>query len=59
MTFGLKNIFGVLDVHSGKEPRNGFLFSSANWTPWQKKLFDYVALFFLFEILKSSFEKKK
>jgi len=41
MTYGLRNIVGVLKVHSGKEAPSGVFFTYDHWPRFWQKLYDY------------------
>lgn len=42
MTFSVRNVVGILNVHQGKEPPKGLLFDYSSWSHWQRKLYDYI-----------------
>lgn len=41
MTYGPRNIIGVVRVHNGKQPLKGLIFSGEGWPRWLSKLYDY------------------
>jgi len=42
MTYSLRNVVGVLNVHKGKEAPKGLVFTYDHWPYFWQKLYDYV-----------------
>jgi len=44
MTFGLRNVLGILDVHAGRPARKGLLFTGEGWSTVQATAYQYVSV---------------